>query len=169
LKGAVDRGTDDVVVFQFGGFVLFRVGGGGFSNLTHFIQVGAGIGIPIAGESHERIAGGTFGEGIRAGRIWLVGLGNPVEHERAAWVDGESQPVAELTGKLYRAETEITAWPDDGNGGLVQVFLHVENGALEFTAQEFVAGLVVHVDVVDDAVGLVIYPAFGGERGIFSP
>lgn len=165
-NGAQQGGADDVVVFEFDGFVLFGVGGGFFAEIADVVEFGAHLVGPVAGDDHARVVHVAFGDVGGAGGVSLVGEGNPVVHDGSARVDGEAEAVAVFAGNLHRADAKTAAGPDDGDGSLVEVLLEIGDGFFEFSADKFVGGGVGHVDVVDVAVRLVIHPAFGFEGDV---
>src|SRR5689334_18677926 len=120
----------------------------------------AHVGIPVTRQSHERVSGWAFRKIRWTPGIFLIGLRNPIVHNGAAWVDRKAQLITKLARKLDRSRTKAAAGPDDGNRRFIEIFLYISHGTLQFTCEEFIRRIVVHVDIVDEAMRLIIDPAF---------
>ena len=92
-------GAHDIVVLHFRGLVLLLPRGGRLRPMIRTAsRVRQDLIWPIARQGHQRIVNGAFGEVGRPELVDRVRQGDPVEHDRAPWVEGETQPIAERRG-----------------------------------------------------------------------
>src|ERR1041385_2402815 len=164
---AISWRAHDVVVFEFGRFVLLGIRRGILANGAHLVKMRTDICIPVTRQRHEWVTGRTFRDVRRSPGILLICLRNPVIHDGAARIDREAQLITKLARKFYWPAPKPTSRPNDGNRCLVEIFLYICHGALQFTCEEFISRTITHVEVMDETMRLIIHPALFGKRHIF--